>query len=95
MASFTTRILLRGAASESEYETLHVSMRKQGFLRTITSNDGIVYKLPPAEYNLTGSYNRDQVLDLAKEAIKALPNRIAEILITESAGRIWNNLQHN
>ncbi len=93
MASFTTRILLRGSSSESDYDNLHLKMEQLGFSRTIESNDGIIYQLPSAEYNIVGSYTRDQVLGFAKDAVKVVRGKTAEILVTESAGRTWSNLK--
>ncbi len=94
MTSFTTRILLQGNPPEAEYERLHVAMTQKNFSRTIESNEGIQYKLPHAEYNISGIYTKSQVLDFAKAAVRAsVSNRVAQILVTESAGRTWSNLE--
>lgn len=68
-------------------------MEERGFAKTITSNDNVTYRLPDAEYNLIGTYTKEQVLDLVKEAVRTLTGKTAEILVTESKGRIWTNLE--
>lgn len=54
MARFTTRVELH-YADDDDYETLHAAMEDEGFYRTITSDDGIAYHLPTAEYNRDGN----------------------------------------
>lgn len=93
MSSFTTRVLLRGNPEESEYDTLHKAMVNKGFSKIIESDEGVQYNLPHAEYNISGDYTRSEVLSLAKDAVRSLPSRTAEILVTESNGRTWSNLQ--
>jgi hypothetical protein len=54
MASFITRVELH-SATHSDYETLHSEMGREGFLRTIVSDQGVRYHLPTAEYSYIGS----------------------------------------
>jgi hypothetical protein len=91
MAKFTTRVELINATWE-DYETLHQEMANRNFTRTIVADDGVEYDLPPAEYNREGNYTRAQTLTAAKNAAAATlkGNRI---LVTESTGRIWYNLE--
>ena len=91
MAKFTTRVELLDA-TPNDYEILHEQMENFNFKRTITSDDGIEYYLPPAEYNREGAYTLDQTLDAAKNAATAT-KRQYRILVTESNGRAWHNLQ--
>lgn len=65
-------------------------MEASGFSRTITSKSG-TYKLPHAEYNFIGNETRSEVLELAKTAAATVATG-AKILVTESAGRTWSNL---
>ncbi len=90
MTSFTTRVELHDA-TWSDYENLHKQMKQQGFSQTIRSDDGIVYDLPPAEYNMVANITRNDVIERAKTAVAATKNSGA-ILVTESAGRIWHGL---
>lgn len=94
MATFTTRVQLNGDESAATYGRLHQAMEERNFSRTITSNDGVVYQLPHAEYNLVGSYTRDDVLSRAQEAIESI-GQTGRILITESAGRRWSGLSRS
>lgn len=92
MAKFTTRVELINATSE-DYDLLHNEMENKNFTRTIVSdNDKIEYYLPPAEYNRDGNYTRQQTLDAAKVAASETRKKY-RILVTESAGRIWYNLE--
>lgn len=66
-------------------------MAKKGFSRTITADGGIVYQLPRAEYSISTSGTKSQVLAAAESAVKAV-GKTAEILVTQSAGRTWSGL---
>ena len=90
MTKFTTRVELHDA-DWSEYSSLHAQMHRQGFTNTVTSGDGKLYELPPAEYNYEGTDTRSQVLDKAKAAATAVKKSFA-IIVTESAGRTWEGL---
>lgn len=90
MATFTTRVELH-YANDDDYETLHAAMEKEGFSRTVVSDDGITYHLPTAEYNRSGNLTRKQVLDSAKKA-SVKTGRSYSVLVTESRGRTWHNL---
>ncbi|WP_461453571.1 hypothetical protein [Mucilaginibacter sp.] len=92
MASFTTRVELHKASQEIDYKKLHAEMELEGFLRTIISDDNITYHLPTAEYNKIGNFTRQQILDSAKKAA-AKTGKEHSILVTESNGRTWYNLE--
>lgn len=91
MASFTTRVELHEARSD-DYEVLHDEMRKREFSRVIVDTNGVTYHLPLAEYTISGSMTRADVLSRAKAAAVATGRRAA-ILVTESLGRRWDGLQ--
>jgi hypothetical protein len=95
MASFTTRIELTNLPdgdSREIYEALHGEMAEYNFSKEIVSDDGKRYELPDAEYNISGSYNRSEVLNMAKEAISNI-GRTGRVLVTESNGRTWSGLK--
>lgn len=91
MASFTTRVVLHDADYQ-DYKNLHAEMAARGFVQTVTSDDGIVYELPDAEYNYVGVATRAQVLDKAKASATAVRKKYA-VLVTESNGRSWTGLK--
>ena len=91
MPAFTTRVELH-AASYSDYETLHAAMARRGFSRQITSDSGRSYHLPTAEYDKSGNYSPEQVLDFAKAAAAETGKNYA-VLVTQSQSRIWIGLQ--
>jgi hypothetical protein len=91
MARFTTRVELHNADSD-DYEDLHKYMGEKGFSRTITSENGTKYHLPSAEYNREANVTIETVLEDAKTAA-GRTKRDYEILVTESAGRKWQNLK--
>ncbi len=90
MTQFTTRVELHDA-NWSDYTKLHAQMQAQGFELTVHSDDGVVYELPPAEYNFEGNLTRSQVLGRAKMAA-ATTNRKYAAIVTQSAGRTWAGL---
>jgi glucosamine 6-phosphate synthetase-like amidotransferase/phosphosugar isomerase protein len=90
MASYTTRVELHDAVT-SDYTKLHKAMEKKGFSRTITSDKGVVYHLPTAEYDFHGTETRKQVTNLAKEAASTVKPSYA-VLVTESKGRTFHGL---
>ena len=90
MLSYTTRIVLYDA-NRDDYERLHQYMEAVGFARTITSEDGKKYQLPDAEYDFSGKEKRDEVLIKAKVAAAATTKKYS-VLVTESAGRTWFQL---
>jgi hypothetical protein len=90
MASFTVRVELH-YATEADYQTLHAAMERVGFSRFITSDDGITYHLPLAEYNREAGLSRSQVLESAKSAAAATGKTYA-VLVTETSGRTWVGL---
>jgi hypothetical protein len=93
MARFTTRVELLNDASREDYDTLHFEMERRNFTRTITDDTtGIVYQLPPAEYNRDGDYTRQQTINAAEAAAQATGNPY-RIIVTESNGRTWTNLE--
>lgn len=90
MSSFTVRVELHSDVY-SDFETLHSSMQQEGFSKFITSDDGITYYLPRAEYDISTSKTRSQVLEAAKRAVRST-GETGEILVTESRGRTWHGL---
>ena len=104
MPKFTVRIELH---DEYDYALLHGKMEARGFLRTITdTSTGLRYHLPNAEYNYVTdeAVTRKRILSRAKAAVREMfaedhpgwsQERIDqhyEVLVTESAGRVWHNL---
>jgi hypothetical protein len=93
MAGFTTRVLLHDA-DWSDYDKLHVEMRRRRFTQTVTASDGRIYELPHAEYNYIGQATGEQVRGWAEDAVSAVRKR-SQILVTESNGRWWRGLSES
>lgn len=87
MASFTTRIELRGTPSKSDYDRLHTAMAQRGFKQTV-SIGGKSYYLPHAEYDLIADRTVEQVLGLAREAAASVWQDHL-VLVTEVKERTW------
>ncbi|MGC1301464.1 MAG: hypothetical protein WA840_03725 [Caulobacteraceae bacterium] len=88
MTKFTVRIELH---KTDDYEPLHKEMANRGFTRTIESNTGSVYHLPPGEYNEISTRTGPEVRAEAVAAIRAIKKKGA-VLITPSGGRFWQGL---
>lgn len=91
MSTYTVRVELHSDQYNPDFETLHSAMQKEGFSKLITSDDGKTYHLPRGEYNISTIKNRSEVLDAAKRAVE-VTRESAEILVTESSGRMWSGL---
>jgi hypothetical protein len=90
MARFITRVELH-AADDDDYEKLHSAMEMEGFERTITSDEGVIYHLPTAEYYREIALTRQDVLDAAKRAATKNRKNFGAI-VTESNGITWSSL---
>ncbi|AJJ18545.1 MULTISPECIES: hypothetical protein [Yersinia] len=89
MPYFTVSVVLHNAV-DGDYESLSKKMIDAGFTRLIGREK--VYKLPEGEFNYgSGTLNKQDVADLAlkiAEEVRFIPS----ILVTESGGRTWRNL---
>jgi len=90
MPKYTVRIELHDASWQN-YADLAKHMAAQGMIDVIQADDGVRYKMPPAEYNYVGAKTCQQVLDAAKGCASRVVNSYA-VLVTESNGRLWYGL---
>jgi hypothetical protein len=90
MARFTVRIELH-EAQWADYDALHAAMERQGFSRTITSDEGLAYQLPWAEYNGVANLTSSQIRDIAKNVADTTRKRNS-VLVTEANARAWSGL---
>ncbi|NHB94775.1 type V toxin-antitoxin system endoribonuclease antitoxin GhoS [Photorhabdus cinerea] len=91
MANFIVRIELHDADSD-DYDSLHKKMEAKGFSKTITSDEGITYKLPDAEYEYESNETASDVLQKAysiAESVRKKPS----VLVTESEVIHWKGLK--
>jgi hypothetical protein len=88
VSNYTVRVWLHNAEYK-DYEKLHDLMGKAGFSRTLTGSDGVIYRLPDAEYVATTSMSASQVHDVALAAGKQT-GRTTYVLVTASTGRTFN-----
>lgn len=66
-------------------------LAEQDITDIITSDDGVRYEMPPAEYNYEGPENRQQVLDMVKKSAARVVSSYT-VLVTEAIGRTWYRL---
>jgi hypothetical protein len=92
MSSFLTRIELHGATWD-EYEQLHAEMRARGFSREITSDDGLRYQLPTAEYVIRTTEGLDAVRALAAAAAKTTGRKFG-VIVAEYSRSGWVGLAY-
>jgi hypothetical protein len=91
VAQYTVRVELHKANSD-DYENLHGYMEQEDFIRyVVNSNDGLKYRLPTAEYNISSTGGKGTVLKKAKQAASRTGKKYM-VLVTESDGRTWFNL---
>ncbi|WP_415552504.1 type V toxin-antitoxin system endoribonuclease antitoxin GhoS [Gluconobacter cerinus] len=73
MPVFIVRVELH-YASGSDYTNLHHAMTSAGFVHTITSDDGRVFKLPTAQYSVVTNSSLNAVHEAAKGAAQRTIN---------------------
>jgi hypothetical protein len=91
MPQFHVRVVLQDAKFE-HYEKLHEAMAGEGFSRTITSDKGIEYHLPDAEYRIVADLTLVQVGDRTKRAAETV-QRTFSYLATQVTATRWQNLE--
>lgn len=87
MAHFTVRVELHRGFKE-DYLVLHKAMIQLKFVNYVIAEDGGKWLLPSAEYNLTGDYTKEEVLNLVITAAKKT-GKNNWVIVTKSAGRAW------
>jgi len=92
MASFITRVELHNA-NVQDYANLHGYMAQEGFTRTIRSDDGKLYQLPPAEYGLIANCNAFEARDKASKAAARTFKNFA-VLSVERNAAAWVGLDN-
>jgi hypothetical protein len=92
MAKFTVRVLLNGKASDDDYRKLYRAMRKKGFTNLIFSTKFKKWlRLPHSEYSRIDEVTKDDVRLAAQNAASTVSHDY-QVLVTESSGRTWHNL---
>lgn len=92
MARFTIRVVLHGNATWDDYEQLSSALAEKHITDVITNDDGVKYKMPPAEYQCHGELTAAQVRDICVTAATTTGKPHA-VLVTQSAGRAWIGLK--
>jgi hypothetical protein len=91
MANYMATVELRLAGPE-EYEQLHLSMGQRGYVRKVTGEDGVVYRLPAGTYFVTNSSAKLEVaLRAAVEAAEETGKK-AGVMVTEWREVGWSGL---
>jgi hypothetical protein len=90
MANFTVRVELH-QATYADYDVLHAAMEGQGFSRSITADNGQIYRMPWAEYNGSGNLSCEQIRDIARSAANTTGKSNA-VFVTEAQSRAWIGL---
>lgn len=91
MAEFTVRVVLHDKATWDDYETLAAALAEKNITDVLTSDDGVKYKMPPAEYQCRGDITKADVLTHCRNAAGSTGKKYS-VLVTESNGRTWVGL---
>ena len=91
MAYFTIRVVLHDGASWDDYHQLARALAARNISDVIVSDDGVGYKMPPAEYQCQGDLTAEQVRQICAVAAQTTGKRHA-ILVTEAKTRSWSGL---
>lgn len=93
MGMFIVRVELPDA-DYSDYQKLYDLMLGYGFTKYITSDSGIKYDLPDAEYYYNGSSDMNAVSNTAFKVAKSV-RLYAKILVTEAKLVKWDGLSRH
>ncbi len=93
MLDYHVRVELHGIHhSSSTYDTLHHVMEHVGFSRTIVGDDGVIYKLPPAEYRARSNRTAEEVRSFAVDAAERVVSTPVTVFVTQSVCAAWYGL---
>ncbi|TSD59068.1 DUF2622 domain-containing protein [Variovorax sp. KBS0712] len=91
MARFTVRMVLHDNATWEDYAALHAAMAQRNLVDVITADNGVVYRLPPAEYYGQGEVTIERAREIASEAADTVGRRYS-VFVTEGGNRAWRGL---
>ncbi|HET6993784.1 MAG TPA: hypothetical protein VFI06_02325 [Chitinophagaceae bacterium] len=91
MSYYPTRVELHEAKWPEDYDKLHTEMAKEGFGRTVSGDNGKIYRLPTAEYLKTGQLVLNDVLQAAKRAAAKVKPKFA-VIVWEASKATWDGL---
>lgn len=94
MPRYTIRIELLNAKRE-QYDAMYEHLDAVNIVDEFTDSEGVRYRLPPAEYTYDGPLERAEVIQLAKNAAAKVSKTSKDyrVLVTQSGGRTWYNLE--
>jgi hypothetical protein len=92
MADFTIRVVLHDNASWDDYALLAEKLGECGIVDIIQSDDGLWYKLPPAEYTFSSDKDPTDVRAIVEGCAIYTGKRYAA-LVSASTGRYWVGLE--
>ncbi len=92
MAKFTIRVVLHDNATWDDYEQLSSALAARNITDVITTEEGVKYKMPPAEYQCHGTLTAADVRDICIAAATTTGKPHA-VLVTQSAARAWIGLK--
>jgi hypothetical protein len=91
MANYIARVELH-SATWNDYEQLHVTMQRRGYLRTIKAGDGKWYQLPTGTYVVAATNSSLQnALNAATEAANET-GRQSSVLVADWNSASWVGL---
>ncbi len=91
MANFLARVELH-AATYADYEVLHASMSRRGFLRRITADDGRNYQLPTGTYVVMNTTSTLQNALTAANTAASETRKQSWVFVAEWSSASWMNL---
>jgi hypothetical protein len=91
MPTFLVRIQLH---KEDDYPLFYSAMAKRGFVRTVTSDAGIVRDLPTGMYVREAPIPIGAVLTSAQRAAAEV-RREAKIIVAEATSLMWSGLDEH
>jgi hypothetical protein len=91
MANYLARVELLLAGPE-DYEQLHLNMQQRGYVRKITGDDGVVYRLPTGTYFVFGTSAALSVALNAAVDAAAETGKQSAVIVTDWQSTSWYGL---
>ncbi len=93
MSNYMARVELY-AAEENDYSQLDANMGRRGYLRTMTGEDGAIYKLPTGTYYVAESSAMLEVALRAAVDAASETGKEAAVMVTDWRSARWSGLSN-
>lgn len=91
MGQYTVRVVLHDNATWEEYTLLRERLEAIGVFDEIKADNGLWYRLPPAEYTCDTGHDATTLRSAVVNVAQSVKPNVA-VLVSEATGRYWFGL---